>query len=87
MSSQRSVAACAAGARPRLGFGETAVIIVIIVMAVLMATRGTPLPQAAAVLGSAGLLAVLVVRFAQAGVPRGTAIRTAGRALLSPAQV
>jgi hypothetical protein len=86
MSSQRSIATCAAGARPRLGSGETTVIVVIIIMAVLMTTRGTPLLASAAVLGSAGLLASLVVRFAQTG-PHGTAIRSAGRALLSPTQV
>jgi hypothetical protein len=85
--SHRSVAACAADARPRLGFGESAVIIVVIVTAVLMTVRHTPLPEAAAALGGAGLLAVLIVRLAQAGMTRGTALRTAGRALLSPAQV
>ncbi|MFF4229175.1 hypothetical protein [Streptomyces sp. NPDC001820] len=87
MSTQRHVAMCATGTRPRLGFGETAVIIVIIVMAVIMALRGTRLPEVAAVLTSAGLLAVIVVRLGQAGVPRGTALRSAGRALLSPGQV
>ncbi|MFF3246440.1 hypothetical protein ACFYWY_22520 [Streptomyces sp. NPDC002870] len=89
MSVQRSVAtcaACAAGARPRLGFGESAVIIVIIVMAVVMALRGTPLPELAAVLASAGLLAVVVLRLVPAGAPRSTALRSAGRALLSPGQ-
>lgn len=87
MPAQRSVAACAACARPRLGFGETAVIIVIIVMAVIMALRGTPLPELTAVLASAGLLAVVVIRIGQPGAPRGTALRSAGRALLSPGQV
>ncbi|WP_030371776.1 hypothetical protein [Streptomyces rimosus] len=77
MSVQQSVAACGT-ARSRFGPGETAIVIVIIALAVLMALRGLPLPEVTAVLTSAGLLAVTVI---QAG--QGRTVRGAGRALLS----
>ncbi|KAA6223813.1 hypothetical protein CP973_19480 [Streptomyces albofaciens JCM 4342] len=82
MSVQQSVAACGT-ARSRFGSGETAVVIVIIALAVLMTLRGLPLPEVTAVLTSAGLLAVTVIRIGQGRVVRGAALRSAGRALLS----
>lgn len=85
MSSPQSVSACVTGTRRRLGLGESAVIIVIIVMTVLLITRGTPLTEATTILGSSGLLAVLVTRYAQAG-PRTAVMRRASHALLFPAQ-
>ncbi|KOT87601.1 hypothetical protein ADK86_35825 [Streptomyces sp. NRRL F-5755] len=77
MSVQQSVAACGT-ARSRFGPGETAVVIVIIALAVLMTLRGLPLREVTAVLTSAGLLAVTVV-----GTGQGRTVRGAGRALLS----
>ncbi|MFF8618505.1 hypothetical protein [Streptomyces sp. NPDC015350] len=85
MSSHRSAMACAAGTRPRLGSGESAVIIVIIVMAMLATTRGIPLRETATVLGSSGLLGVLLIRCTRTGLPTAVLRRT-GRVLLAPAQ-
>ncbi|MFB7958044.1 hypothetical protein [Streptomyces sp. NPDC056045] len=77
--------ACAAGIRPRLGSGESAVIIVIIVMAMLATTRDIPLQEAVTVLGSSGLLGVLLIRCTRTGPPAAV-LRRAGRVLLAPAQ-
>jgi hypothetical protein len=84
MPLQQTLAACAAGSRPRIGFGEAAVIIVIIVMAVVLALHGAPPRELAAVLGSAGVLAVTVARLGSVGPPR--AVRSAWRALVSAGQ-
>ncbi|WP_030681424.1 hypothetical protein [Streptomyces rimosus] len=82
MSVQQSVAACGT-VRSRFGSGETAVVIVIIALAVFMTLRGRPLPEVTAVLAGAGLLAVTVVRIGQGHLVCGAALRGAGRALLS----
>ncbi|MFB7852774.1 hypothetical protein ACFC34_37970 [Streptomyces sp. NPDC056053] len=85
MSSHRSAMACAADIRPRLGSGESAVIIVIIVMAMLATTRDIPLQEVVTVLGSSGLLGVLLIRCTRTGLPAAV-LRRAGRVLLAPAQ-
>ncbi|MGW2184275.1 hypothetical protein ACWCXX_41395 [Streptomyces sp. NPDC001732] len=74
--------ACTAGIRPRLGSGESAVIIV---MTMLATTRDIPLQEAATVLGSSGLLGVLLIRCTRTGLPAAV-LRKAGRVLLAPAQ-
>ncbi|WP_331733981.1 hypothetical protein [Streptomyces atratus] len=86
MFSHRSAAACAASTRLRLGLGESAVIIVITVMAMLATTHGTPLREVMAMLGSSELLGVLMIRCSQMG-PLTVVIRRVGRFLLFPAQV
>ncbi|MER7350466.1 hypothetical protein ABT390_34230 [Streptomyces aurantiacus] len=74
---------CGTG-RVRLGPAEGAVIIVVVVLAALLAVHGLPLGQAAALLGGAGLLGVLVVRLAAGPMP-SAARRWAAEALMPPA--
>ncbi|MEU9214176.1 ATP-binding protein [Streptomyces sp. NPDC048415] len=81
MPLQQTLAACTAGSRPRIGFGEAAVIVV---MAVVPSLLGTPPRELAAVLGSAGVLALTVARLGSVGPPR--ALRSAWRALVSAGQ-
>ncbi|KOG64701.1 hypothetical protein ADK76_08525 [Streptomyces griseoflavus] len=85
MPVRNSAAECGT-AQPPLGWGETAVIIVIVVMAVLMLLRGTPLSEATAALATAGLLAVAVVHLARGRIRRSAVLRGAQRALSSCGQ-
>jgi len=83
MPAHRPIGVCNLPARPRLGTGEALVIAAFLAAAVLMDCRGTPLPQTSAVLCLAALVGVVVVRLLQAGLPRGAALRRAGRVLFS----
>ncbi|MEU7206085.1 hypothetical protein [Streptomyces sp. NPDC045470] len=83
--SQNSAAECGT-ARPRIDWEETAIIIVVIMMAVLMTLRGTPLSETTAVLASAVLLAVAVVRLARGRLLRRAVLRSARRVLVSCGQ-
>ncbi|MER5302256.1 hypothetical protein ABT039_22735 [Streptomyces lasiicapitis] len=75
---------CGTG-RARIGPAESAVIIVIVVLAALLTVHGLPLGQTVGVLGGAGLLAVAFVRLATAGPMPSGARRWAASVLTPPA--
>ncbi|MER7196697.1 hypothetical protein CG723_41000 [Streptomyces sp. CB01635] len=68
----------------RLSPGDAAVVIIIVIVAAVMTRDGMPLSELLLLLASVGFVAILVVRL---NAREFKALRRAGRALLTPAQI